>query len=384
MKFFSDVAGREREVAALWRECFPEDSEAYISWLMANKYDPALCRAFEEDGKLAALLHLLPLRLRLLDREVDLPFVYGAGTLKAYRKRGYMKKLLKETFRFEREKGRVCVALYPFQYGFYRKAGFGLIDECAALEINADVILSESRFWKEQPCEMTALQPCNMLTVWQNSQSRFEVAPVRDIARCEKRLAEWQSDGGSSLCCKKDGNAAGYALFAPLSGRLEVEEIFYTDGDALQSLLLALANFAKSADCGTIRCELPKDEFPHHLFSDSRKAVYLEPHAMFRVLDVSAMLTGLSTPIKGTFCLQVEDDLCPWNNDAFTVRCENGRMLAERGGTPDAQCDVATLSSLVCGSMDAWSARTLGLLKTENSVALAAFPKRKAFFFEHY
>lgn len=384
MIFHSTAEGREREVAALWHECFPEDSEVYVNWLMTSKYNPALCRALEEDGKLVALLHLLPLRLRLCDKEVELPFVYGAGTLNAYRKRGFMRELLRETCAFEREKGHVCIGLYPFQYGFYRKAGFGLIDECAAVEMKAADILKESRFWAEHSCEVTALTPLDMLSVWQQANGRFEVGPVRTIQRCELRLSEWSCDGGSSLCCKKNGEAKGYALFAPLEGRLEVEEIFYTDGEALQALLLTLANTAQSTKCETIRCELPRDEFPHHLFADSRKGVYLEPHAMFRAVDAAALLEGLSTPATSSFCLKVEDDLCPWNDGAFTIRCENGRMTAEKGGQPDAWCNVATLSSLVCGSMDGTTAKALGLLKTENPAALAAFPKRKAFFFEHY
>ena len=384
MKFHTNTEGREGEVKALWRACFPEDSEAYLRFLMAKKYDPALCRAFEEDGKLVALLHLLPLKLRVADREVDLPFVYGAGTLPAHRKRGYMRELLRETFRFERENGRIAIALYPFQYGFYRKAGFGLVDECAAMEMKAEDILSQSRFWEEQPHETAALSAADMLAVWARAGARFAVFPVRTADRCEARLAEWESDGGSSLCCRREGKAVGYALFSPLSNRLEVEEICYADGAALQSLLLALAGAAKSADCESVRCELPRDEFPHHLFADSRKGVYLEPHAMFRALDVERLLDGLPTPAAGGFCLQVEDELCPWNSGAYTVICDNGEMRVKRGGTPDAWCGVAALSSLVCGSVDGETAKTLGLLKMDNPAAAKAFPRRKGFFFEHY
>ncbi|MGI6150403.1 MAG: GNAT family N-acetyltransferase [Christensenellales bacterium] len=384
MIFHSNTAGREQEVAHLWEECFPEDSREYIDWLMASKYDPALCRALEEDGRLVALLHLLPLKLRLVGKDVDLPFVYGAGTLNAYRKRGYMRELLKESFKYQREAGHSCMALYPFQYGFYRKTGFGLLNECATLEMAAADILAESRHWQQPAGEMTPLSPEDMLSVWSKGIRRLEVGPVRNLERCRLRLEEWQCDGGSSLCCRVGGEAGGYALFAPFEGKLEIEEIFYADGETLIAMLLTLANVAQTTDCAVLRCELPKDEFPHHMFSDSRKRVFLEPHAMFRILDVPALMSGLETPAKGSFCIRVEDGLCPWNDDTFTVTCEDGKMTVVPGGRPDSRCDVATLSSLVCGSLDARSAKALGLFESENPAALIAFSRRKAFFFEHY
>lgn len=384
MIFHSTAAGREKEVVSLWEECFPEDSRAYIDWLMANKYDPRLCRALEEDGKLVALLHLLPLKLRLFGKETDLPFVYGAGTLNEYRKRGYMRELLEETFKEQQGKGVSCMALYPFHYGFYRKAGFGLLDECAALELTVADVMEEARHWKEPAGEITALEPEDMLLVWSKGIRRFEVGPVRSLERCRLRLGEWRCDGGSSLCCRVGGEAKGYALFAPLEGELTVEEIFYEDGETLAALLLALTQAARSTDCAVLRCELPEDECPHHLFSDSRGLARLEPHAMFRIIDVPALVGGLKTPAEGVFCVSVEDGLCEWNDDAFTITCEGGRMAAKRGGRPDCRCDISTLSSLACGSIDGITARAMGLFESENAVALAAFPRRKACFFEHY
>jgi len=384
MVFLSSTAGREEEIEALWKECFPEDGGAYLDWLMARKYDPGLCRALEADGEITALLHLLPLKLRLSGKEVPLPFVYGAGTLIKHRNRGLMRELLKKTFEEERSNGACCIALYPFQYGFYRKAGFGLLDECASCRFKTDELIRESSVWATAGTEASDLTPDDMLSVWKTTINRFDVGPIRDRTRCALRLDEWQCDGGSAVCCRIGKEAAGYALFAPLDGCLTVEEILYGCGDALSSLLAILAKAAAATSCAFIKLELPASEFPHHLFSDSRNTAFLEPHAMFRVLDVPALLTGLETPAEGSFCLGVSDGLCGWNDGAFTVLCAHGRMTAVCGGTPDAWCGAGVLSTLAAGAMDGKTAAALGLLKTDNPAAVRAFERRKGFFLEHY
>ncbi len=384
MIFLCSTAGKEEEVITLWKECFPEDSDEYISWFIANKYDPLYCRAFEEDGKLAALLHLLPLNLRLGGKNIALPFVYGAGTLNEYRKRGYMRELLKGTFEEQRDKGISCMALYPFNYGFYRKTGFGLLDECAALALKVSELSEEVRHWKEPSSELTSLEPSDMLFVWSKGYQRFEVGPIRTLDRCSLRLEEWRSDGGRSICCRIEGKAVGYALFAPVNDQLLVEEIFYENGEALVSLIIALVKEAQRVECAILRCELPKDEFPHLLFSDSRGKAYLEPHAMFRIIDIPSLINGLETSALGSFCVDLEDELCKWNEGAFTITCEGGKMTAKRGGNPDCRCNIATLSTLVCGTIDAKTANVMGLFESNNAIALEAFPKKKAFFFEHY
>jgi predicted acetyltransferase len=169
-----------------------------------------------------------------------------------------------------------------------------------------------------------------------------------------------------------------------LDGELTVEEIFYEDGETLKALLLALTKAARSTDCAVLRCELPRGEFPHHFFSDSRRRAYLEPHGMFRIIDVPSLVSGLKTAVEGSFCVKVEDGLCEWNDGAFTITCKGGQMAAKRGGIPDCRCDISTLSSLVCGSTDGITARAMGLFESDNPAALSAFPRRKACFFEHY
>lgn len=74
MRFLRSAPGRERELRDLWRNCFPEDSPAYLDWVMTRKVAPERARGLEgEDGALLCALHLLPLRLKMRGKEMDCP-----------------------------------------------------------------------------------------------------------------------------------------------------------------------------------------------------------------------------------------------------------------------------------------------------------------------
>ena len=103
-------SGGEDYVRFFWDECFP------------------MCRGLgrEEDGKLAAMLFLLP---GTLDGRLGAEYVYAVATLPEYRSRGYAAELTQWAAEIARSEGKAALCLCPATeslYDYYGKQGFQL------------------------------------------------------------------------------------------------------------------------------------------------------------------------------------------------------------------------------------------------------------------
>ena len=373
-----DEGARQNELRALWQEAFPEDSEAYLDYLFAHKYRPEFCRLLLKGEELAAALHVLPLSFSLCGRALELPFYYGVATLQKFRYQGCAKTLLRASLYELREKGIQAAALYPFHYGFYRKMGFGLLNTCAAFEIPASSLAALGAH-----SEAGEATPEGMLAAFSAMVARFEAAPLRTLERCAGRLAEWKSDGGSTLAVP-----GGYALFALEEERADIEELVYTDGRALRALLTKLGEVARTTGCKVVSGTLPEGEFPHAWFGDSRAMACADPGAMVRPVDLPALLEGCETELTEPLALEIVDEFLPENSGVWRMVPNGGRIALERGGKADALCPVETLAGLLFGGQEARAALALGELRPASEGAakalLRAFPKRSSLFFDRY
>jgi len=347
MEYITCTAGREEEVLALWRECFPEDSEEYLGWLMANKYSAERCKALLIGGRIAALTHLLPLSLRLHGIKTPLPFLYGVGTLKEFRHRGLATKLMEQLMAEERAKGTRFLGLYPFNHGFYKKLGYGVLDRSALCSVPAC----------EGEIQTVPLGPDVMLNVFSAMAAGYDPAPERDETRCAQRISEWQSDGGLAL----DFGGA-YALCAKLGNKLFAEELAYADLESGRKAIKTLAALACDLGCETVQFRLSQRE------KDCFGVAYEpEPHAMIRIVDVMTAFVGVRAKDGARLCIELSDPIAPWNNGVFTFAEKNGSLAVLRGGTDPVPMTVDELTDRLFANDGG------GLL-----------PENDALFFEHY
>jgi len=82
---------RERQIRALWEEAFGDEREVADAFLM-HHHDPALCLTREQDGRIVAMLHIIPMNS---DRG-RIAYIYAVATAAEYRRRGYASSLLDE------------------------------------------------------------------------------------------------------------------------------------------------------------------------------------------------------------------------------------------------------------------------------------------------
>lgn len=113
-------------LTALWKEAFG-DSEDAIGLFLDNRYIPENTVVSEDDGKITSMLFLLDGKLSVKGKLYNSYYLYAAATLKDFRGRGLMAKLLHFSENLAKERNIDFICLKPAEeslYCFYEKYGY--------------------------------------------------------------------------------------------------------------------------------------------------------------------------------------------------------------------------------------------------------------------
>lgn len=332
---------QEREaVAALWRQCFPEDSAAYVTWYFDTVYEARNTLALFDGQHLCSSLQLNPYPLRLRGRTLDAAAMAGVDTDPAYRRRGLAGELIRAAFALMRERGQAMSFLYPFRESFYEAYGYtcGYLRQVGRVEASA-LTGAGGGIAREMPLDdETAAALLPLYRAWMGGR---EGMVARDEALMARRLADCAVDGSRCVALLGPAGPAAYALFCVEGERAVLQEQAVTSaqaGDLLSAVALACPEAKRLQATAAERWPVPG-------------MAWEEAHGdMLRVVDVAAALTGLDAPEGLALILQVEDGVCPWNHGCFALQSQGGRLLA----TPTQQSaaaslDVRTLARLMTG-----------------------------------
>lgn len=110
------------ECRSLYREAFGDEDTEFEKALFDNCFK--YCKFIKENEKIVSMLFLLPTVLKTKAHSLDCKYIYAAATLKEYRGKGYMSRLIKE---FQTD---IPLFLKPANDGlikYYEKLGFKTI-----------------------------------------------------------------------------------------------------------------------------------------------------------------------------------------------------------------------------------------------------------------
>ena len=119
----------QERTKALYREIFPEDTEAFLDFYYKER--PKRILAMEEDGQIIAMLHLNPFLLSFFGKEITASYIYAVATKKEKRRQGIMGELLRYAFQLLKEEGEVFCILIPVAESIYSPYGFRTVAKLA-------------------------------------------------------------------------------------------------------------------------------------------------------------------------------------------------------------------------------------------------------------
>lgn len=122
----------QERTKALYREIFPEDTEAFLDFYYKER--PKRILAMEEDGQIIAMLHLNPFLLSFFGKEITASYIYAVATKKEKRRQGIMGELLRYAFQLLKEEGEAFCILIPVAESIYSPYGFRTVAKLALEE----------------------------------------------------------------------------------------------------------------------------------------------------------------------------------------------------------------------------------------------------------
>lgn len=241
----------------LWKEAFPEDSEAFLDYYFGKKIlDSQVIVKEDEGGKMLTMAHLNPYKVRVRDRMYVLPYIVGVATASDSRHQGHMRDVLVTMLQDMHEAHTPFCYLMPASPDIYRPFGFvyvfdqpvwtlredaaagvqaiGLrLDEAGEEEAYVAAAEVQTEASGVAMVEMQAKASGRMdLSDWMNRWlgGRFQVYAERDSAYLQMLQAELDSEDGQ-VYGYLDGQGRLAALKAVWGKEKQEQRFLYCDRD---------------------------------------------------------------------------------------------------------------------------------------------------------
>jgi predicted acetyltransferase len=316
------------------------------------------------DGKLVADVRTVPMVRRLHGSAMAFGAVGPVTCQAAYRRRGFVARLLVLALERMRERGQTISGLYTPHDALYQRFGWERGEFKKGYSFGPkDVHLRfRSSGGLTEPATPDDWQRLDRIY---REKTRDANGPfIRpEIWWKEAVLKHWDAgttaDSDAVIWVDNEGRDQGYAIYlnrnmAP-QGNWIPQEIFIRDFQALTSdAYLGLWEHMLTHDLAeNLVTEMHPDDPFRNICDDPHEVkVTMEHGSMIRIVDVEAAFA--LRPYLGdgvaTFTAQIEDRHLAWNNATFRIESNDGRLHAERTEAPaDVSLSVNALAPLFTG-----------------------------------
>jgi predicted acetyltransferase len=327
---------------------------------------------FDGDDLLVGCVHH-PLSMRVRGEYRDVGGVSAVASPPEHRRRGLVRDLLAASLAEYRDRGWQFAALWPFDYGFYRRMGWGTAHKRAEVKVEPGALAvaddaRSGRFRAAGPDDWAVLDRVHRATY-----AGYDLALARTEAWWRNRVFESWRDDPYVYLVERDGVVVGYLVYQVRDGddgrEMRVGDLGYVDDDAYRNLLQFCYDHDSQVESVTLHG--PEDASLLDRVDDpGRVEVRVETGAMFRLVDVARALESLAYPADadGSLALAVSDPLADWNDGTFRVAVggDTAECVRDDDADPDVEADVAALSQVAAGYLSVADAARCSSLSVEN------------------
>ena len=342
-----------KRTRGLWEKVFAEDTKAFLDYYYFIKARENEIYVIEEKEYIRSMIHLNPYTVQVEDREFLCHYIVAVSTEKAYRGKGYMRKLLyrtmedmyrrKEPFTFLMPAAEAIYTPYDFRFIYKQNIG-----ETNGTEGNLQAEVTEASIADAE--DMAAFFAAYF-------KAEHQVCAVRDAAYYQTMILEQQSENGGVCLMKDAGRICGMFAYAR-EEKLEIREPLYLPGWEME--------FLKAA------AQLRKDGEPKAVLYACAEtlAVRQKPVIMARILHLESLLGVLKVKKNESVSCSfaVIDPILVKNSRVWKIHSREGEDMLTVTETEDSEgvLPIASLTSFLFGY------RTLEEIKQEEGVILSA------------
>lgn len=331
MQFRRATEADRKSIEALWAYCFEKPDEPFFQWYFSRVCQMDDVVVAEENQHIAADLHLRLYTLNLRGNSMPVDYMVGVATHPAARGRGIASKLLKNSFRISRSRGKSAVILMPSDASFYMPLGCSFYvqqwERSAAPEWLA-------RIGEKPEKAMTVSSPDEwhiLASVYEKFTERRNGFTQRD-EKTWRTFIEGQLNEGYIAVTGDETGPTGYLCYGIDGRRLIANEMAYVSDRGRRGLYAFMAGHRGSID----RCTWyePLDDCSFYYWPNGAEHTYIEnrtfPFMMARITDPVGVIDGLpcEKQIHGEYSFQLVDPVLSENNGIYMVRAEEGEIHA--------------------------------------------------------
>jgi predicted acetyltransferase len=301
-----------------------------------------------------------PFTMTVPGGEVGCAGVTVVGVLPTHRRRGVLTELMRTQLADIHERGEPIAALWASEEAIYGRFGYGLASLAGEIQLPRThanlrngagpgavvslVAVDEAQERLPAIYERVRLQTPGM---YARTPEWWELRQIADPP-------EQRAGGGEKTFAvvDLDGRDAGYAIYrmrmswesGVSTGVLDVIEALADTPEATREVWRFLLGLDWVA---SVKARLlPVDHPLFHLLVYPRRMQYRVGDGLWvRLVDVEAALAARSFAGDGAATLELTDELCAWNEGAWTVSAGG----VARGGEPELRLDVQALASVYLG-----------------------------------
>lgn len=336
------------------------------------------------DGKLAATMKLVSFSINLYGKIRPATGLMALGVHPMFRKQGLAKKMIAYFEEYAVKSGSSLAVLLPFNFGFYRKLGYGFgsrLDEYTLATENLPKGNDDMKFLRYLgKDDIDRIINCQSYFAEQN-HGMMKLFDEEMRAYCSDTSSRWV------------GYEAGDNMFGFMSyhyeslhpenytlNRIVVDDMTYKDSRVLRAFLGFLRNQSDNAQQVVLRTG---EENFYHLLTDPQNQDfgymdfgYLETNrsgvgVMYKIVNLDKFIEDTAHRNMEDCGLMVGFDL--GEGDGITLvflprEEEEGNYWATCDNEADVTitCDIGTLSSLLMNAADLKQLVNLGVAKIDN------------------
>lgn len=350
-------------------------------------------RVGELDGEIVASLVLYPLHAFVRGEKLPVTGVGSVAVSPEHRRRGIGEALIRATLREMRQRGDALSMLYSFRGDFYRRFGWGLVEQPSMYAVPPAVLPASDEARRVRRLRMPD-RPLVQELYDRFTRERGHFALARRSEWWERRL--WGYEGEWVVYERSRGQIEGYVQLVVDAGDgpwklvITVNEFVAMTPDAHRGLTGYLHGMrdqateivmkqpasapwgAQFSDAANLRGELK--------LGVTRSTGHVGYGAMLRLLDVKSALESMpvSPQARGDLVIDVRDSVLSANERAYrvhardgqlAVRAETARQAASRDKLPRLVTSAEVLAIVASGAVSPTEAAEAGMLEDQRGAA---------------
>ncbi|MFZ5518884.1 MAG: GNAT family N-acetyltransferase [Candidatus Zhuqueibacterota bacterium] len=363
-------SGDARDQFVQWMDYCFKDETGWTQRMFPLPSEDRAVGLFDGDRLTAALLSK-GFTSRIFGETVPSNGIACVVTAPQYRNQRHIRKLLSQTLHEEYERGAMFSALYPFQFGFYQKFGYGSLGPTVGYMLDPHAIRTpELPPGQMVPFNASARQLDELFEVYNHWVLNFDFGILRPKPTVEKFVQSLSFDKENVFLYYDENEVCqGFIQFyfntqREYVVRLKVTSMAWNNAPAFQALLHFL--WTHRDQCKDIKWTPPPALPLSWLTREPRIEQYTAFSWMARPLNVPELVRLKAEKLAetGRTTFSITDDVIPSNSGTYTIQGAEviKEPFRERNVLPfhlfssllfgGISLDQAQLAGLVTASLD--------------------------------